>query len=136
MEEVRCVIRREPTPAGLVVRLRVSGVLDRAAHPEVRRALHRAFERHRRATIVVDLAEAEHIGSECIEVLLVAYTRALRAGHGFEVVNPHGAVRQALEITGLCARGDDSPLYARLIDLDEYRAGDSPVPVMTEHNQA
>lgn len=104
MEQVHCVTHRETTPAGPAVRLRVTGSLDRAAHAELRRALRRAFDRSRRVAVLVDLTDVDHIGSECIEVLLVAYTRALRSGHGFEVVNPHGAVRQALEMTGLCAR--------------------------------
>jgi anti-anti-sigma factor len=103
MEHSRCVISREAGGAGPVVRLRVTGSLDRPAHAELRRSLRQAFDRARRSRVVVDLAGVDVIGSECIEVLLVGYTRALRGGHGFEVVGAAGAVRQALEITGLCA---------------------------------
>ncbi|MEV6302742.1 STAS domain-containing protein [Actinoplanes sp. NPDC051861] len=96
-----------------VVRLRVIGRLDRAAHAELRRSLRRAFDRARNSRVVVDLTEVDAIGSECIEVLLVGYTRALRGGHGFEVSGATGGVRQALEVTGLCER---SALYLPAVD--------------------
>ncbi|WP_328469217.1 STAS domain-containing protein [Actinoplanes sp. NBC_00393] len=130
MEHVRCETRRETTPAGPAVRVRVTGSLDRAAHPELRRSLHRAFERSRRVAVLVDLTEVDSIGSECIEVLLVAYTRALRTGHGFEVTGAHGPVRQALEITGLCP---PTALYApnTADTLEGLLDAGSPVPVMT-----
>lgn len=117
MEEVRCVISREAGDTGPVVRLRVAGRLDRSAHAELRRSVRRAFDRARRSRVVVDLAEVGVIGSECIEVLLVGYTRALREGHGFEVVGATGAVRQALEITGLCARSEETVLYPLVGEL-------------------
>ena len=100
MDEVRCEIRR----SGAAVHVTLAGRLDRAAHPELRRALRRAFEKVTRGRVVVDLAGVESIGSECLEVLLVGYTRALRSGHGYEVTGAHGAVRQALAVTGLCER--------------------------------
>ncbi|MBG0567291.1 STAS domain-containing protein [Actinoplanes aureus] len=130
MEQARCVIRRETTPAGPAVRVHVTGSLDRAAHAELRRALRRAFEQTRRAAVLVDLTEVDDIGSECIEVLLVAYTRALRGGHGFEVAGARGAVRQALEITGLCP---PSALYApnTADTLDAMLDAGSLLPVMS-----
>ncbi|BAL88640.1 hypothetical protein AMIS_34200 [Actinoplanes missouriensis 431] len=99
MEQMRCVITRDDRKA---VRLHLAGAFDRAAHPELRRSLRRAFDRAGRGTVVIDMAETASIGSECLEVLLVGYTRALRGGLGFEVVNAHGPVRQALAVTGLC----------------------------------
>ena len=109
MDDVRCVTRRD----GSTVRLLLSGRFDRVdqgAHLELRKSLRRAFERSRRGRVVVDLAGVESIGSECIEVLLVGYTRAMRDGHGFEVVGARGAVRQALEITGFCPRSEADPV--------------------------
>ncbi|MEU4695175.1 STAS domain-containing protein [Actinoplanes sp. NPDC023714] len=99
MEEARCVITRDGRSA---IRLAMAGDFGRAAHPELRRSLRRAFERAGRGTVVIDMAETESIGSECIEVLLVGYTRALRGGMGYEVTGAHGPVRQALAVTGLC----------------------------------
>ena len=115
MDELRCVTRRD----GSAVRLVLSGRFDREAHLELRKSLRRAFERSRRGRVVVDLAGVGAIGSECIEVLLVGYTRALRDGHGFEVVGATGAVRQALEVTGFYPRpaavaADDPEVIASL----------------------
>jgi anti-anti-sigma factor len=99
MEEARCTITRDGRSA---VRLRMIGEFSRAAHLELRRSLRKAFDRAGRGTVVIDLSEATSIGSECIEVLLVGYTRALRSGTGFQVTGAHGPVRQALTVTGLC----------------------------------
>ena len=106
MDDVRCVTRRD----GSTVRLLLSGRFEQAAHLELRRSLRRAFQRSRRGCVVIDLAGVESIGSECIEVLLVGYTRALREGHGFEVTGARGAVRQALEVTGFYPRPESDPV--------------------------
>ncbi|WP_229073432.1 STAS domain-containing protein [Actinoplanes sp. DH11] len=95
----RCEVRRGSRSA---VHLYLTGDFDHAAHAELRRSLRRAFDRAGRGSVVVDMSGVGAIGSECIEVLLVGYTRAMRGGHGFEVVNAHGPVRQALAVTGLC----------------------------------
>ncbi|MFF5082125.1 SDR family NAD(P)-dependent oxidoreductase [Actinoplanes sp. NPDC000266] len=112
MTELRCAIERDTDKAGNTTYLHLSGSFDKAAHRELRRRLWDAFARKRRGRVVVDLARVDEIGSECIEVLLMGYTRALRGGHGFEVTNAQGGVRQMLEATGLCERLDDDVLYA------------------------
>ncbi len=111
MGDVRCVIHRDPDKTGSTVFLHLEGSFDRRSGAELRRELKQAFDRARGARIVVDMGGVRLIGSECIEVLLVGYTRAMRGGHGYEVVNAGGYVRQALEATGLCPRSDDN-LYA------------------------
>lgn len=111
MGEVRCVIHRNPDKTGSTVFLHLDGCFDRQSSADLRRELKQAFDRARGARIVVDMAGVDLIGSEGIEVLLVGYTRAMRSGHGYEVVNAEGHVRQALEATGLCPRSDDN-LYA------------------------
>ncbi|WIM94622.1 STAS domain-containing protein [Actinoplanes oblitus] len=106
MGEVRCVIHRSGK-AEATVFLHLRGCFDKKSGNELRRELRHAFDRARGARVVVDMAGVELIGSECIEVLLVGYTRALRGGHGYQVINAEGHVRQALEATGLCPRGDE-----------------------------
>ncbi|WP_433831462.1 STAS domain-containing protein [Actinoplanes sp. CA-015351] len=125
MEEVRCVIRRDDRSA---VRLHLAGEFGRAAHPELRRSLRKACDRAGRGSVVVDMAEVASIGSECIEVLLVGYTRALRSGTGYEVVNAYGPVRQALAMTGLCEPAVDD-MFDSLIALVES------VPAATPENR-
>ncbi|WP_229830729.1 STAS domain-containing protein [Actinoplanes ianthinogenes] len=98
------MIHRSPGKAASTVFLHLAGCFDRRSGNELRRELRQAFDRARGARIVVDVAGVDLIGSECIEVLLVGYTRALRGGHGYEVVNAEGHVQQALEATGLCPR--------------------------------
>lgn len=120
MEEARCVISRDDRSA---VRLHLAGDLGRAAHQELRRSLRRAFDRAGRGTVVIDMAGAASIGSECIEVLLVGYTRALRAGLGFEVVNAHGPVRQALAVTGLCEPAVDDMFDSLMALIGSVPAG-------------
>ncbi|XVU25279.1 SDR family NAD(P)-dependent oxidoreductase [Actinoplanes sp. CA-054009] len=112
MTDLRCAIERDTDKAGNTTYLHLSGSFDKAAHRELRRRLWDAFARKRRGRVVVDLARVDEIGSECIEVLLMGYTKALRGGHGFEVINAQGGVRQMLEATGLCERPDDDVLYA------------------------
>ncbi|MFI1992651.1 STAS domain-containing protein [Actinoplanes sp. NPDC020271] len=115
MGEVRCVIHRNPGKTGSTVFLHLDGCFDRRSSADLRRELRQAFDRARGSRVVVDVAGIDLIGSECIEVLLVGYTRAMRTGHGYEVVNAEGHVRQALEATGLCPRGDDN-LYGPSIE--------------------
>lgn len=124
MTHARCTIERETGPAGATTHLRPHGVLDREAGRDLRRALRDAFAAARRGRVVVDMAAVDEIGSECIETLLTGYTRALVGGHGFEVVNARGHVRQALAVTGLCPRTDDDVLYAPAWpDVLEFSSG-------------
>jgi anti-anti-sigma factor len=113
--EARCPITRDDRSA---VRLRMVGDFDRAAHLELRRSLRKAFDRAGRGTVIVDMSETVSIGSECIEVLLVGYTRALRSGAGYEVTGAHGPVRQALAVTGLCEPAVDD-MFDSLMALIE-----------------
>ena len=94
------------------IHLRLGGVLDQSSCTDLRRALSAPPARARRVNLIIDVDEVTHVGGDCIDLLLTAYTRALRTGHGFEVVNPHGAVRHALELSRLCLPDEtDQPLY-------------------------
>jgi anti-anti-sigma factor len=105
--DVECAIHRRIDNNGATVLLCLQGSFDRAGAPELRRALHDAFVRRRAARIILDVAEVDSIGSDSLELLLVGYTRALRVGLGYEVVNAGGPVRLALEAVGLCERSPD-----------------------------
>ncbi|MDI6101796.1 STAS domain-containing protein [Actinoplanes sp. NEAU-A12] len=103
MTDPRYEIERDTRRTGSTVHLRLIGAFDRDAHRVLRLGLRDVFASGRRGhRVFVDMERAESIGSECIELLLVGYTRALRSGHGYEIVNAHGHVRQALALTGLC----------------------------------
>ncbi|MEV6344689.1 STAS domain-containing protein [Actinoplanes sp. NPDC051851] len=106
MGDVRCAIHRDPNRSATVL-LHLTGDFGRAAVQDLRRELRQSFDRARGARIVIDATGVTLLGSECIEVLLVGYTRAMRGGHGYRIVGAEGHVRQALEATGLCARRED-----------------------------
>jgi anti-anti-sigma factor len=112
MTDLRWAIERETDKAGTTTYLYLSGSFGKGVHRDLRRKMTDAFARKRRGRVVLDLARVDEIGSECIEVLLMGYTKALRGGHGFEVVNARGGVRRMLEATGLCPREDGDLLYA------------------------
>ncbi|GIF08126.1 STAS domain-containing protein [Actinoplanes siamensis] len=130
MGDVRCVIHRDPGKTGSTVLLHLAGSFDRKSGMDLRRELRQAFDRARGARVVIDMAGVDRIGSECIEVLLVGYTRAMRSGHGYEVVGAEGHVRQALEATGLCPRSDDN-LYAASTE-DAIEAALAPALLRTQ----
>ncbi|MFC6568951.1 STAS domain-containing protein [Actinoplanes utahensis] len=103
-------IQRTRGRTGITVHLHLSGAFDRDAGRVLRTAMRDTFASGRRGLrVFVDVSAVESIGSECIDLLLVGYTRALRAGHGYEIVNAHGHIRQALALTGLC---EPETLYA------------------------
>ena len=127
MTDLRRTIDRATGPTGSTIHLYPGGALDREAGRHLRRALRDAFAAARRGRVVVDMSAVDEIGSECIETLLTGYTRALAGGHGFEVVNAHGHVRQALAVTGLCPPADDDLLYAPAWpDVLEFNRWTSP----------
>jgi anti-anti-sigma factor len=105
-------IERDTDKTGKTTYLLLGGVFDRSAHRDLRRALRDAFSRARQGRVVLDMAGVDELGSECVEVLLTAYTHALRGGHGYEVTNARGHVRLLLEATGLCPRREEETLYA------------------------
>ncbi|MFC4069767.1 STAS domain-containing protein [Actinoplanes subglobosus] len=103
MTDPRYEIDRTNHRTGSTVHLHLIGAFDRDAHRVLRAAMRDAFASGRRGHgVIVDMARVETIGSECIELLLIGYTRALRGGHGYDIVNAAGHVRQALALTGLC----------------------------------
>lgn len=105
-------IDRDADVATSRIHVRLGGALDRSSCADLRRALSGSPARARRVNLVIDMNEVTSIGGECIDVLLAGYTRALRTGQGYEIVNPHGAVRQALELSRLCIPDEtDQPLY-------------------------
>ncbi|KUL29885.1 STAS domain-containing protein [Actinoplanes awajinensis] len=124
MGDVRCVIHRDPGKTGSTVVLHLDGDFDRESGAELRRELRQAFDRARNSRVVVDMAGVDLIGSECLEVLLVGYTRAMRSGHGYEVVNATGHVHQALQATGLCPRTDEHLYTPAATDTIEHLLAD------------
>ncbi|GAA1612483.1 STAS domain-containing protein [Actinoplanes couchii] len=110
MEDPRYEIERTTHKTGSTVHLHLIGAFDRDASRVLRTGMRDAFASGRRGLrVIVDVERAESIGSECIDLLMVGYTRALRAGHGYEISNAHGHVRQALALTGLV---EPDTLYA------------------------
>jgi anti-anti-sigma regulatory factor len=104
-------IHHETDKTGSTVYLYLCGQFDVTAHRALGRALREILHRSRTINVVIDVAKAETLDGECIDLLLVGYARALRSGHGYQVINGQGPVRQILEATSLCARLDDV-LYA------------------------
>lgn len=112
MTEQRYAITPEIDTAGRVTRLHLIGRFDRSAHDATLRAVRGALARRRPTTLIVDVNAVIFVGGECVNALLGGYARALRAGHGYEVVGAAGHVRHALEAVRLCTRtAGDEPLY-------------------------
>ena len=112
MTEQRYAIRQETDTAARVIRLHLIGRFDRPAHDAALRAVRGVLARQRPITLIVDVSAVIFIGGECVNVLLGGYTRALRAGHGYDVAGAAGHVRHALDAVRLCARTDlDDLLY-------------------------
>lgn len=102
MTDPRYEIDRTAHKTGSTVHLHLIGAFDRDASQVLRAGMRDAFAAGRRGLrVVVDVARVESIGSECIDLLMVGYTRALRAGHGYAITGACGHVRQALALTGL-----------------------------------
>jgi anti-anti-sigma regulatory factor len=97
-------IERHRDRAGTTIRLvLIGGLTGAAAHAELHRSLRKVLNRTHRVTVVIDLERVGDISSECVRIMLLGYTRALRGGHGFAVENAHGHLRRALAAVGLCA---------------------------------
>ena len=134
-------LHRDTDKSGSTIMLHLAGTFDRQAYRELRRALQYALNRAPAVGVVIDVGRVDFIGSECIEALLHGYTRALRAGRGYEITNARGHARQALEITGLCPRDYDDRLYVPAwsdamdfaptvqADADETSFDDQPEPL-------
>jgi anti-sigma B factor antagonist len=92
-----------------VVRLTLTGELDIATSGQLRAAMVYAVAVPGAATVIVDLAEVTFCDSSGIGALIQG--RAAAAGHGvaYQVVNPTGAVRRVLEITGMLTELCDVP---------------------------
>lgn len=107
MTDPRYEIERTTQRTGSCVQLHLIGAFDRGADRVLRVGMRDAFTSGRRGhRVCVDMRNVDTIGSECIELLLIGYTRALRSGFGYEIVAPRGHVRQALAMTGLYAADD------------------------------
>ncbi|GGL08260.1 STAS domain-containing protein [Mangrovihabitans endophyticus] len=127
MTDSRCAIRRGTGGTRSTSYLRLAGRFDRGARQELQRALRDVQERARARTLMVDVSEVDFIGRECMALLLHAYTRAIRRGHGYEITGAHGHVRRVLEATGLCARADDviyAPVWREAVDVAALFHGD------------
>ena len=95
-------VERHRDRSAAVTRLAIVGTMNAVASRQLQRMLHDEFDRSRGVTVVVDLGRTEDMGSECVRILLCAYTRALRRGCGFRVVNARGSLRRSLADVGLC----------------------------------
>ncbi|SDT57511.1 STAS domain-containing protein [Actinoplanes derwentensis] len=112
MKDPRYEIERTTNRTGSTVHLHLIGAFDRDASQVLRAGMRDAFAAGRRGLrVIVDVEQTESVGSECIDLLMVGYARALRAGHGYEITNAQGHVRQALALTGLV---EPETLYAPL----------------------
>ena len=139
MTDLGWTLHRDTDKSGSTILLHLAGTFDRQAYRELRRALQYALNRGTAVGVVIDVGRVDFIGSECIEALLYGYTRALRAGRGYEIANACGHARLALEITGLCPRDDDRlyvPAWSDAMDFaptvradaDEASFDDQPEP--------
>ncbi len=104
MTDQHCAIDSIADPTGATVYLYLRGEFDSGDHRRLRVALRDVFRRSRHTGVVIDVAGVDVLADSCVEVLLLGYTRALRGGYGYEVVNAYGEVWSKLAATGLCAR--------------------------------
>jgi anti-sigma B factor antagonist len=109
-EPVEFLIAEEPfAPAGLL--LSISGELDIATVPKLRRRLGAALERGTRR-IVIDLRMLEFLDSVAVAALLHAARQLGDDGHLAVVVAPDSYIRMVFEIAGL----------PQILDVVETRA--------------
>lgn len=92
-------IEHHPVNDG-VIRLAVTGEIDFNTADELYDAVTVALTHARAADIVVDLADVIFCDSAGIDAILRARTHAARHGTSLQVINPHGIVHRALDLTG------------------------------------
>lgn len=94
-----CAVARD----GAMVTVTVTGEIDLASSPELRRMLHDQLEDEGVVTLVVDLEGVTFIDSSGLGVLVGVLKRVNEAPteRVLRVSGVHGAVRKVFEITGL-----------------------------------
>ncbi len=80
--------------------LAVEGELDIATAPRMIAALNEAFA-ELSAPLVVDLSSVDFMDSTGLALLMNAYRRVRRRGHGFAIVCPGGPIARVFEIADM-----------------------------------
>ena len=80
--------------------LAVEGELDIATAPRMIAALNETFANLERP-LVVDLSSVGFMDSTGLALLMNAYRRVKRRGHGFAIVCPGGPISRVFEITDM-----------------------------------
>ena len=80
--------------------LAVEGELDIATAPRMIAALNEAFV-ELSAPLVVDLSSVDFMDSTGLALLMNAYRRVRRRGHGFAIVCPGGPIARVFEIADM-----------------------------------
>jgi anti-sigma B factor antagonist len=80
--------------------LAVEGELDIATAPRMIAALNEAFA-ELRLPLVVDLSSVDFMDSTGLALLMNAYRRVRRLGHGFAIVCPGGPISRVFEIADM-----------------------------------
>jgi anti-sigma B factor antagonist len=88
----------EPLDGGHAVN--ITGELDQATVPELKRVLGNALESHNGA-VFVDLSDCEFIDSTGLSLLVQAQRKLTEDQRGFAICCPKAEVKRLLELTGI-----------------------------------
>jgi anti-sigma B factor antagonist len=88
----------EPLDGGHAVN--ITGELDQAAVPELKRVLGEALDSHDGA-VFVDLSDCEFIDSTGLSLLVQAQRRLTDEHRGFAICCPKAEVKRLLQLTGI-----------------------------------
>jgi anti-sigma B factor antagonist len=88
----------EPLEGGHAVN--ITGELDQATVPELKRVLGEALESHYGA-VFIDLSDCEFIDSTGLSLLVQAQRRLTDDGRGFAICCPKADVKRLLQLTGI-----------------------------------
>jgi anti-sigma B factor antagonist len=89
----------EPLDGGHAVN--VSGELDQATVPQLKRVLGEALGSQNGGAIFVDLSDCEFIDSTGLSLLVQAQRRLTEEQRGFAICCPKAEVKRLLELTGI-----------------------------------
>jgi anti-sigma B factor antagonist len=89
----------EPLDGGHAVN--VSGELDQATVPELKRVLGEALDSQNAGAVFVDLSDCEFIDSTGLSLLVQAERRLTEEQRGFAICCPKADVKRLLELTGI-----------------------------------
>ena len=91
--------------------VRVAGVIDALALPEVSRALTDAQRDH--LMVIVDLEQVSFMDSRGLGALLAANERAREGAAPISIFRPSGAVRRLMDVSGV------SPVFTEIDALPD-----------------